>query len=155
MKPKAQTKFRDTQGVSLIEILIVLAIIAILTAIIFTSWRSQYAKLQFTNSIQTVVTELYRARSEARRSSRNVTLAWSDANNSMTILDENGDVVRKIQLPQDIVSLSSGAGQITYLAPYGRVLEDTDQFIRLTDAKGNQQDILIIGITGKVYQKAL
>lgn len=150
----SKQRISKISGLSLIEILVVLAIIAILTTLMFTSWRNQYAKLQFTKSVQTVTTELYRARSEARRSSRNIILAWNNTN-TLTVLNENNEILRTVKLPQNVVSINSGEGQVTYLAPYGRVLEDTDQYIRLEDSKGNQRDILIIGVTGKIYQKAL
>lgn len=148
-------KFKSSLGFSLIEILIVMTIIAILSTLMFTAWRNHYAKLQFTNSAQTIVTELYRARSEARRSSKDVTLSWNKENNLLIIKDEENVTIRTITLPIDVVSIETASSEITYLAPYGRVLQDEDQYIRLVDSKNNKKDILIIGVTGKVYQKTL
>lgn len=146
---------QHSSGFSLIEILIVLAIVAILSTLAFTSWRKQYSKLQFTSSVQTVITELYRARSEARKSSQNITVTWNKTNNLITVKDESDAIIRTISLPLDTVSIETESSEITYLAPYGQVLQNIDQYIRLVDSKNNIRDILIIGTTGKVYQKAL
>lgn len=154
MYGKFKSKKRQN-GFSLIELLIVMAIFAIVAALAMVAWRNYYQKLQFNKSVQVIVQELYRTRSDARRSSDNITLAWDSTLKQLQVENSSGDILRTVSLPKQDLTISSGSGQVTYSAPYGRVVEQTDQYIRLDDGKGGLRDILIIGVTGKIYQRNL
>ncbi len=142
-------------GFSLIELLVVMAIAGIIFSIVTIAWKNYYQKLQFSNSVQIFVQELYRTRSDSRRSSDNVTLTWDAATKTLQTTNSSSELLRTKSLPLKQLDITTGSGAITYTAPFGRVVTNTDQYIRLDDGNGNIRDILIIGVTGKIYQRKL
>ena len=152
---RSYTMTKARAGFSLIELLVIIAIAGIIFSLITVAWKSYYQKLQFSNATQIFVQELYRTRSDARRSSDNITLSWDATNKTLQTSNSSSEVLRTKSLPLNKLNITTGSGTITYLAPFGRVLESTDQYIRLDDGNGNIRDILIIGVTGKIYQRSM
>lgn len=142
-------------GFSLIELLVIMAIAGIIFSIVAVAWKNYYQKLQFSNATQIFVQELYRTRSDARRSSDNITMTWDAATKTLQTTNSSSELLRSKSLPLKKLNIVTGSGTITYSAPFGRVVTDTDQYIRLDDGNGNIRDILIIGVTGKIYQRKL
>lgn len=70
-------KFRDSKGFSLMELIIVMALIGILMAIAMPSVLSQIAHLRLTRSVRNVVSELNAARFKAIAQNKNYAVEFT------------------------------------------------------------------------------
>ena len=126
------------RGFSLLEVLIVIGVVSILTAIAAFGWSNYRSSLTVDQAARQAVQAFNEARSDARRVSEDQTVSW-DASSF------NG-----IQLP-DTVTLEPAEGAVTYTAPYGRTdIEEEALELTFEDAKGKSKSVLIYGVTGKV-----
>jgi prepilin-type N-terminal cleavage/methylation domain-containing protein len=132
------------QGFTLLELLIVLAILAILFGLAANGYVRYRARLELRQAQQVLVQELSRARSDARRLSQTQRITWTDK----TVLIGT----REISLSDSgAVTLQNLNEQTTlnYTAPYGRILSSEYKF-ELRGRGGLTNMIYVYGVTGKV-----
>jgi prepilin-type N-terminal cleavage/methylation domain-containing protein len=135
-------------GISLMEVLIVVAVISVLMTVGFMAFRRYTASTELRAAQQTVVQAINRARSDARRLSQNRVVQWT-----ATGIGSN-DTVANI-VPQSLsdsgrVSITSGTNTITYIAPNGRTNGTTFNII-LQGREGLQATVRVVGVTGKAF----
>ena len=132
----------NRSGFSLIELLLVLAVVGILATLGFTSLLSaqQRARLQ---EAQTLITsELERARSSAQRLNTSQTVAWTaEGINGKRF--GNG------------ITLTSPPDSFVYTAPYGETTLEDGLELELEDGRGRVAKVAVIGVTGKVYRRSI
>lgn len=139
-------------GFSLIEMLIVMAILSILLAIGAMSYINWRDSEHFRESQRTLLDAINRARVDSRRTSQDQTISW-DENMSNSIIIENGAAdPLTIELPYGVTfeTLTGDGSTIsyTYQAPFGRV--GGTNFALGLYGKGDRKAILYIyGVTGK------
>lgn len=136
-------------GFTLLEMLIVLAILSIMLSIGFV-WYIRYQRLEeFRASVSQVVSDLNEIRSESRRTA----FHWRLTRTSSTTytLGTTTLVKRTMALPPAIsFDIANSAANVQYLTPYGNV-EAANNTLRLVRADPNlAAKINIVGVTGKV-----
>ncbi|GIW33609.1 Tfp pilus assembly protein FimT/FimU [Meiothermus sp.] len=144
------------KGVSLVEFLIVLAVLGILLGVGFVSLRSYQESLAIREAATQVATELLNIRQQARRQSVNFSFQ-ADANSSTYGVGPSSSLPQLPQktLPQGVTfqSVPAGEGRVTFLAPYGIV--DVANRTYVLQGPGNRiLNVHIVGSTGKVVVRA-
>ncbi len=131
---------------SLLEMLVALAVLGILLAVGSVS-LVRYLQIQaMREATSQLVGDLYRARSQARRTSQ----SWefqANPNETFYELGLSGNR-RRIQLPAGVRFVQTGSIQLVYQAPYG-ILNSPNQSMRIQGPGGHQREINLIGLTGK------
>lgn len=139
---------RGQRGLSLLEMLLALAILAIVLAFSAAGWLRYRDTVQAREAQQTLAQALGRARSEARRRSSHQDITWTLGSGEFQV---NG---RTIRLPHGYVirrTLPASANSLRYTAPFGRVTATNKQFV-LASPSGRESAVNIIGVTGKVVR---
>ena len=138
-------------GFTLLEILVVLAIIGILATIGFSALGRYTARTQFNDAQQVLVQALNRARDQARRTSQNQTVSWTGGGSDYQIKVEGVPVA----LPNGvkITGVPSQTASFIYQAPYGRTTLTNTEFM-LTGRYNIQAAVRVFGVTGKVVRDA-
>ena len=129
------------RGFTLIEMLIVCAILAILLGIGMVNFQKFRNNLELRQAQQTLVQELNRARSDSRRLSQDQTVTWTSS--QLMIGTRTVDFSDSIQLVKTI-----GSNDLVYTAPYGR-LKLTDYLFELRHGE-LKREVRVYGVTGKI-----
>ena len=133
-------------GFTLLEMLIVIAILGIFLALGVSSLLNFRARLTLQQAQQVVVQELIRARSDARKLSVNQTVTWTDSSLTITANDQS----RTTKLPSGIkLSQNKGSAALTYSAPYSTISVGPTEFVLMDKAK-HEVKVIVYGVTGKV-----
>lgn len=143
---------RRASGVTLVEMLIVLAIIGVICTIGYVNMRSWVLSNRVREAASQVTTDLERLRSNAWKTSADRTLTLGTGGTSYT-LNLNG-VPSSVTLPHGArMALVNGSGSVlTYTAPYGEY-QATSRTITVTVPGASKTATLyIVGVTGKVIQ---
>lgn len=131
-------------GFTLLEVLIVLAVLAVLLGIAATNYSRYRAKLELKQAQQVLVQELNRARSDARRLSQSQRVTWTDK----TVLIGSREVTLSTSGAITLVQIK-GAKSLEYGAPYGTI-RSTDYAFELRERGGLKNTVYVYGVTGKV-----
>lgn len=112
----------NTRGFTLIEILIVLALVGILATLGINSFIQELQKRSFQESVNGLLYQLEQARSASVKNSTDQTVVVAVSGNKVT-LTHNGQTVQAENLS---MCVPSGAGcantaQVTFLAPHGEM----------------------------------
>lgn len=143
----------NRQGFTLLEVLVVLAIIGILMGILGWSSIRSIRTAELREAATQVATDFRRARSQAQRGSADVVLVLpgSDGGTSYTAHTVNKTLPNNVKV---ICKTTCGSGtttNITYQAPYGELGAAGSVFTVKSPMSGiNDLEIRIVGVTGKV-----
>ena len=137
------------KGMSLLEVLLVLSIIGIFSTLGWLSLRTFQTRLEVQQAQQTLVSTLNRARSNARRFSRDEAVNWTET----TLTVGTGSAAKTVDLSEAgtvtlEVTKGSATGPIVYQGPYARV-GGADREFTLTGRGGRTARVRVFGVTGK------
>lgn len=144
------------QGLSLLELLIVLAVLGILLGVGLVSLRTYQQSLIIREAATQVATELLYIRQQARRQSVNFTFQASVNHNTYRVGQTShlASLAGK-SLPPGVIfqSVPSGGGKVTFIAPYGTV-DAPNRTYSLLGPGNRVLNVYIVGSTGKVVVRA-
>ena len=142
---------------TLIEMLVVLAIIGILAGIFGWSLLSSIRKAELREAANQVASDFRRARSQAQRGSADVVVDWTlDAGgkiSSYSVAGQSRPVVNRVSMSctTGCGSGSSTINKVTYTAPYGELGATGNVFtLRSPMTSLPSIEVRIVGVTGKV-----
>jgi type IV fimbrial biogenesis protein FimT len=93
---------RKNAGFTLAELMVVIAIIAVVSAIAMPNMLTWRQKHRVGSAARDILNALEIARSEAVRDDQQVTVTFDFGGDSFTVVDEDGDTIREVQLSGDI-----------------------------------------------------
>ena len=142
-------KIDKKRGFTLVELMIVIAVIAIISAIAAPNFTTYMAQRRLSGAARMVMSDLMAARQKAVSMNQKVKVSfvsnhsyeiWNDANNNGTVADNEGeDVVRDIHPDYYDVTLSSGTSP--EFMPNGTVVAATNGTVTLSNATESKQVI--------------
>ncbi|MBX8464251.1 prepilin-type N-terminal cleavage/methylation domain-containing protein [Deinococcus sp. RIT780] len=141
---------RPAQGFTLIEVLIVMAVLGIVLAIAGNSLLGYLQSQQMREAAQQVAGDLERVRSGAMRYNRDATFEIiSSTSYRMTV---NG-ASETVTLPDSAQITSTPANAIlTYSAPYSELSSAQATIVVKRTGSTKQTTLRTVGVTGKVVQ---
>ncbi len=147
---------KHSKGFTMIELMIILAVLAILIGIAIPSYNSLMPRYRLNGAARLVATDLSGARMKAVKLNRRVQVFFSspeykicdDANQNGTVATDEGDVQNiDLQTQYPGVSLSSSGGDLIF-HPRGTAVNEVT--VTLTNASGFKQ--VEVNIAGRVKQ---
>lgn len=136
------------RGFTLLELLIVCAVIAILTAVGIVTFRNATERARVNDAATQVSADLQRARSASQRFNRGSVFQVTAANPRAYKLTVNGQETTKT-LPAG--AKFDAAKTISYSAPFGEIAGASDVELKVRSAGGTERSVRVLGVTGKVY----
>ena len=136
------------KGFTLLELLIVCAIIAILSAVGVITFRNAIERARVNEAAVQVSADLQRARSASQRFNRSSTFQITAANLKAYKLTVNDQETTKT-LPAG--AQFDAAKTVNYSAPFGEVGGAAITTLKVQSASGAERSVKILGVTGKVY----
>ena len=142
----------DKRGFSLLELLIVCAIIGILVAVGFVSFRRATQQARLTEASTQIVADLQRARSAAQRYNQNALFSTTEKTTTNYTISLDGKN-RTYTLPTGTQLVASGDKlSISYSAPFGEVgATNVEMTVSLQNQPTETRKVKVLGVTGKVY----
>lgn len=133
---------------TLVEILVVIAIIGILGSLFTLSLVRNLQRSQFIEAQVAAATALQRGRSLAQRSSQNQAVTWTT--DTLTV------GAQTLSLPNGATITTPAPTALAYTAPYGELEPAGGQIITLRSANGLwSAEVVLVGVTGKVVRRAV
>lgn len=147
-------------GFSLVELMITVALAAIVLAAGLPSFRSLIQNNRITTQANTLVTSLNFARNEAIRSAGNVTVCPRNANGTACqnsgdwaegwlVIDANGQVLRVTDALTGQTNFNTAPASVVYL-PRGQAQSAVNFDIRIDGCSGDQRRLIGINSVGRV-----
>ena len=130
------------RGFTLLEVLLVIALVGILSAVGFTSLSGARQRAQLVEAQTLVTVELERSRASARRTERDALVQWTPRSINGKALKEG-------------FTISTAPGSFSYTAPHGRTTLGEGLELELSDARGRTAKVAVIGVTGKIIRRPL
>jgi len=157
-KHQRPSKNNHQAGFSLVELLIVIAIIAVVVTLVGNAMRSLVTQTQLREAQSQLVADLTKAKTASVRYSSPVTITFNESSYTLTQeepFSEQTVSIRnnaKLSFYKSDGSFGTTTPPIIYNNPYGEVsLPDDDQGWQIRVAKGNRDYFVkIVGLTGKV-----
>jgi type IV fimbrial biogenesis protein FimT len=152
-RPNSHHRF---SGFTLVELLVTIAIVAILAGLAVPSFKDLIAGQRIKSAGFDLVTSLMLARSEAIKQNGNVTITPATGGwvNGWTISGSGGNV--KTQAPFKQITITSAAADIVYNRS-GRVTSTTTLTFQINDERSGsavQGRCISIGLTGQPVTKS-
>lgn len=146
-------------GFTLLEILVVIAIIGILAAIFGTSLVRSVQRSQFVEAQIAVSTALQRGRSLSQRTSKDQPVTWTSTTLTVgdtTLTLPNGATITTAAPANVTPATTPPTSTLKYTAPYGELEPAGGQIIALRSAGGLwSTEVVMLGVTGKVVRRAI
>ena len=147
---------RGAKGFTLLELLLVCAIIGILSGVGVMSLRNAISNARLSEGSAQLAADLQRARSSAQRYNRNAVLSISGSPATNYTLTLNGGTAKggttqTKALPPG-VELKTAERTITYTAPFGELdVGDLKLTLEMPGRTDKTRVVKVLGVTGKVY----
>jgi prepilin-type N-terminal cleavage/methylation domain-containing protein len=148
---------KRTSGITLIEILIVVAIIGILASIGFLAFQRYTWRTELRQAQSLIVNTINQARSDTRRTSQDIFVKWSNTSFGVgptlsTIPMKNLDDNSRISIT-NISGVTTGTTSFSYLAPNAR-RDGSNSIVFTLQGRGNLQGtVKVLGVTGKAFSE--
>lgn len=145
-------------GFTLIEMMITLAVLAILATIALPNFQSMIRDNRLSSQANEMITALNYARSEAIKRSSNVTLSTASAStwhNGWDVKDNNGNTLRSHDALEGKSTLSSAVNTVTYKGSGFINSSSTVTFDLCDDRSGETGRRIKISVTGRISIKQL
>ena len=141
------------KGFSLIELLIVIAIMGILAAMGTALQQRAVQRARIQSATAQLAADLERARSSAQKSNTSASLSVASTTAHSYSLTLNGQATT-IDLPSQTQVQVAAPLSITYTAPFGEVATTAMFTVRAVGSSLPPLYVKVIGVTGKVVQSA-
>lgn len=157
---------RHAPGFTLLEILIVLAILGILMGIFGLSYMRSIRAAEVREGANQIAADLRAARASAQRQSQNASLRWADGMAALTtysILIPSAPAAQTRTLPRGVTfrcvtnggcpAASAGVRTLTYSAPYGEMtstISGTRFVVESQTPNIPSIEVRVVGVTGRV-----
>lgn len=136
-----------TSGISILEILLVLAIVAVLGGIVAAGWRGLAQREEARSALVSLQQAMWQGSTAASARGETLTLRWED--DELRVVDATGDVVRSWAFP-DATTTSLSPGEILAFTPPGRIDDPTvlpDPFTMEVNGRTASLEVSLIGGT--------
>lgn len=136
-------------GFTLLEVLVVIAILGILMGIVFSTLSASRARALVRDTAQKIGSDLSRARSSSQRRSQDSSLTLAGDGRSYTLSLSGTTTTQTLPDGITVQSIGSSPTVITYKAPFGE-LGSSSGSIWQVSRNNTSIYIKVIGVTGKV-----
>lgn len=145
---------KRTLGFTLIEILIVVAILGVLLTIGFMSFQRYTWQTELKQAQNLLVNTINQARSDTRRTSQDKIVQWT----TTTIASGTAGSLRTVSLSDNntvsitnVTGVASSVQSFGYVAPYARRATAESIVFTLKGRNGIEGTVKVIGVTGKAF----
>lgn len=144
------------RGFSLLELLLVIAIIGVVSAFGLSSFRAESERARINQAAAQVVADLQRARSASQRYNQDASFSINATTTDKYELVIGG-VTSKRTLPTGAQLSAANAFTLKYSAPFGEVRDAIPSTItvKLAGRDTKPRYIKVLGVTGKVILSAV
>lgn len=141
-------------GFSLIEMVILLAVLAIAGAIGFINLRALDTRSRVRQAAQVVVQEINLARAQARESNGQTKVEFGATGSDSFVYTDPSSGGHTVVLPSTAVFSAIGASALVFKGPFGTLTPPTAAttfVIRSTRDSSVTATVKVVGVLGKVY----
>ena len=142
---------KGAKGFSLLELLLVCAIIGILGAVATKTFTDATRRARVNEASAQLAADLQRARSSAQRYNQNSSLKIeSTSATSYTLTIGAQDPITRTLPPNTQVTVKTAPLTLTYKAPFGE-MDISNPILTVRTDGAKSRDVRVLGVTGKVY----
>ena len=148
-------KNTDSKGFTLVEMVIVIAVMAILAAIAVPHFQTYMTQRRLSGAARQVMTDLMAAKMKAVSLNQDVKVSfgsthiyqiWNDANGDGTVADDEGDDIERDTHP-DYHDVALSMGEIKYIIFYPRGTA-SNRAVTATNSTGSKT--ITVSLAGRV-----
>ncbi len=143
---------QENKGFSLLELLLVVAIIGILGAVVTTTFTGATRRAQVSEASAQLAADLQRARSSAQRFNQSAVLKITTTTATTYTLTLGSQPTITRTLPTNTQVVVTAPLTLTYSAPFGEMSPMTGATLTARSKTGSEaRAVRVLGVTGKVY----